>query len=120
MADSMKNSLTILIRRCPYGQIHAAEALRHMGGALGDGIQTNVLLVDDGVYVAHDGHNPAESGFTSLVEPLAKGIAKGARVYMHIPSAQVRGLLPLGPSSRSVQRDEQSPANPSGAGSEGE
>lgn len=88
-----KNSLTLLIRRSPYGQIHATEAIRHMGGALGDGIQTNVLLVDDGVYVARDGQNAATTGFTSLVDPLAKGIAKGARVYMHISSAQARGLL---------------------------
>lgn len=89
----MKNSLTILIRRAPYGQIHVAEALRHMGGALSDGIQTTVLLVDSGVYVARDGQDTGETGFTSLVEPLAKGIAKGARVYMHLPSAQARGLL---------------------------
>lgn len=89
----MNHSLAILIRRTPYGQIHAAEAIRHMGGALGDGIQTNVLLVDDGVYTAHEGQNPGETGFTSLADALAKGIAKGARVYLHLPSAQARGLL---------------------------
>ncbi len=88
-----KNSLTILIRRPPYGQIHAAEAIRHLGGALGEGIQTNVLLVDDGVYVARDRQDAGNTGFTSLTEPLAKSIAKGARVYLHIPSAQARGLL---------------------------
>ena len=89
----MKNSLSILIRRPPYGQIHAAEAIRHMGGALGDGIQTNVLLVDDGVYAARGGQDTGTTAFTSLADPLAKGIAKGARVYMHVPSAQMRGLL---------------------------
>ncbi len=88
-----KNSLTILIRRPPYGQIHAAEAIRHMGGALGEAIQTNVLLVDDGVYVARDGQDAGSTAWTSLVQPLAKGIAKGARVYLHAPSAQARGLL---------------------------
>jgi sulfur relay (sulfurtransferase) DsrF/TusC family protein len=88
-----KNSLAILIRRPPYGQIHAAEAIRHLGGALGEALQTNVLLVDDGVYVARAGQDASNTGFTSLVEPLAKSIAKGARVYMHVPSAQARGLL---------------------------
>ncbi len=87
-----KNSLTILIRRPPYGQIHAAEAIRHMGGAL-EALQTNVLLVDDGVYVARDGQDAGSTGWTSLVAPLAKGMAKGARVYLHTPSAQARGLL---------------------------
>jgi sulfur relay (sulfurtransferase) DsrF/TusC family protein len=67
--------------------------LRHLGGALGDGIQTTVLLVDDGVYVARAGQDAGNTDFTSLVEPLAKSIAKGARVYMHVPSAQARGLL---------------------------
>ena len=89
----MKNSLCILIRRPPYGQIHAAEAIRHMGGALGEGIQTNLLLVDDGVYVARDRQDVGSTAWTSLVQPLAKGIAKGARVYLHTPSAQARGLL---------------------------
>jgi len=88
-----KNSLAILIRRPPYGQIHAAEAIRHMGGALGDGIQTNVLLVDDGVYVARDGQDVGNTAWTSLVEPLAKAIAKGAHIYLHTPSAHARGLL---------------------------
>ena len=88
-----KNSLAILIRRPPYGQIHAAEAIRHMGGALGEGIQTTVLLVDDGVYVARDGQDVGNTAWTSLIPPLAKGIAKGARVYLHTPSAQARGLL---------------------------
>lgn len=88
-----KNSLTILIRRPPYGQIHAAEAIRHLGGALGEGIQTNVLLVDDGVYVARDGQDAGNTAWTSLVPPLAKAVAKGARVYLHTPSAQARGLL---------------------------
>ena len=89
----MKNSLALLIRRPPYGQIHAAEAIRHMGGALGEGILTNVLLVDDGVYVARDGQDVSGTAWTSLVQPLAKGIAKGAHVYLHTPSAQARGLL---------------------------
>jgi len=89
----MKNSLAILIRRPPYGQIHAAEAVRHMGGALGEGLQTSMLLVDDGVYVARDGQDVSGTAWTNLVEPLAKGIAKGARVYLHTPSAQARGLL---------------------------
>ncbi len=89
----MKNSLCILIRRPPYGQIHAAEAVRHLGGALAEGIPTNVLLVDDGVYVARDGQDVGSTPWTALVAPLTKGIANGARVYVHTPSAQTRGLL---------------------------
>ncbi|MBI5031885.1 MAG: DsrE family protein [Chloroflexi bacterium] len=88
-----KSSLAILIRRSPYGQIHAAEAIRHLGGALGEGIQTSVVLVNDGVYVARDGQDVGNTAWTPLIPPLAKAIAKGARVYVHTPSAQARGLL---------------------------
>jgi len=89
----VKNSLCILIRRPPYGQIHAAEAIRHIGGALAEGIQTSVVLIDDGVYVARDGQEVGNTAWTSLIPPLAKAMAKGAHVYLHTPSAQTRGLL---------------------------
>ncbi len=89
----MSQSLCILIRRAPYGQIHAAEALRHAGGALAEGIDTRVLLMDDGVYVAREEQDGAESAWTPLAPLLPKFIAKGARVFAHAPSAQARGLL---------------------------
>ena len=48
---------------------------------------------DDGVYVARDGQDVAGTAWTSLVQPLAKGMAKGVRVYLHTPSAQARRQL---------------------------
>lgn len=89
----MENSLCILIRRPPYGQIHAAEAIRHIAGALNEGIPTTVLLSDDGVYVARDGQQVGETAWTALAPALLKTIAKGARVLIHAPSAQTRGLV---------------------------
>lgn len=89
----MKNSLCILIRRPPYGQIHTAEAIRHLNGALAAGIQTSAILIDDGVYVARDGQDTGDTGWTSLASALLKPLAKGARVFVHAPSAQARGLL---------------------------
>jgi uncharacterized protein involved in oxidation of intracellular sulfur len=89
----METTLCILLRRPPYGQIYAAEAIRHMGGALAEGIQTNLVLVDDGVYVARDGQNASATNWTPLIPALAKVMAKGARVWVHTPSARARGLL---------------------------
>lgn len=89
----MENSLCILIRRPPYGQIHAAEAIRHIAGALNEGFSTTVLLSDDGVYVARDGQLVGDTAWTPLAPALLKTIAKGARVLIHAPSAQTRGLL---------------------------
>jgi len=90
----MKNSLCILIRRPPYGQIHAAEAIRHSGGALAEGLATRVVLLDDGVYVAREGQNCGGTGWTVLAPELMKMIAKGAQVLVHTPSAHARGLGP--------------------------
>jgi uncharacterized protein involved in oxidation of intracellular sulfur len=89
----MKESLCVLIRRPPYGQIHASEAIRHVGGALNEGIQTSVVLIDDGVYVARDGQNMGDTAWTPLAPALLKSMTKGARVFVHMPSAQSRGLL---------------------------
>jgi len=88
----MEYSISILIRHAPYGRIDAAEAIRHAGGAISEGIRTHVLLVDDGVYVARVGHDPDGTAWTSLIPPLSKALANGTRVYVHAPSAQVRGL----------------------------
>jgi uncharacterized protein involved in oxidation of intracellular sulfur len=89
----VETTLCILLRRPPYGQIHAAEAIRHLGGALAEGIQTNLVLIDDGVYVARDGQNANGTDWTALIPALAKAMAKGARVWVHTPSARERGLL---------------------------
>jgi len=87
------NSLCILIRHAPYSQVHAAEALRHAGGALAEGIAVSLLLSGDGVHVARDGQNVSDSGFTALSPVLRTLLAKGVRVYVHNSSAQARGLL---------------------------
>ncbi len=89
----MKESLCVLIRRPPYGQIHAAEAVRHVGGALAEGIQTSVVFIDDGVYVLRDGQNMGDTAWTPLAPALLKALAKGARLFVHTPSAHTRGLL---------------------------
>lgn len=89
----MSQSLCILIRRPPYGQIHAAEALRHAGGALAEGIDTRILLIDDGVNVARAGQDGAGGAWTPLAPLLPKIVAKGVRVFAHAPSVQARGLL---------------------------
>ena len=89
----MDNSLCVLIRRPPYGEIHAAEGIRHAGGALAEGMQTRIVLIDDGVYVARDGQLMGGTAWIALAPALMKVIAKGARVFVHTPSAQARGLL---------------------------
>lgn len=88
----MKNSLCILIRRPPFGQIHAAEAVRHLGGALAEKLDACTVLMDDGIFVARAGQDVASTDWTALSPVWSQHLAKGARLYVHAPSARARGL----------------------------
>ena len=87
-------TLAILVRQAPYTTIGPAEAVRHAGGALADGWEVSLLLVDDGVYLAREGQSTGQTGFVSLSGALTKAMAKGARVMLLDRSAQIRGVVP--------------------------
>lgn len=93
------DSMCIVIRKAPYGSLSAAEGVRHLVGAAAGGMQVTAVLVDDGVYVAKHGHDPDDTGWTSLSVILQQALAQAAAsgspriyVYVHRPSAQQRGL----------------------------
>jgi len=52
-----------------------------------------VVLVDDGVYAARTGQDATGTGWTALSPVWAQQLAKGVQLYVHAPSARVRGLL---------------------------
>jgi sulfur relay (sulfurtransferase) complex TusBCD TusD component (DsrE family) len=86
--------LAILVRQAPYTTLGPAEAVRHAGGALADGWDVRLLLVDDGVHLARDGQAAGQTGYVSLSGALSKVIAKGARVLLLDRSAAMRGVVP--------------------------
>lgn len=93
----MDRSICVLISQAPYGTVHAAEGVRHVNGALAQGFQATMLLVDDGVWVARPGQQPGETGFTSLSDAVVSALAAGGpvpRVAVHRPSLEARGLTP--------------------------
>jgi sulfur relay (sulfurtransferase) DsrF/TusC family protein len=85
--------LCILVRQAPYTTISAAEAVRHAGGALAEGLAVNVLLVDEGVFLACESQNAGQTGFVSLSGALRKIMDKGAKVLVLDVSAEMYGLL---------------------------
>jgi len=89
-----RKQLAILVRQAPYTTIGPAEAVRHAGGALADGWDVRLLLVDDGVYLARDGQAAGQTGYISLSGALSKVMAKGALVMLLDRSAQLRGVVP--------------------------
>ena len=88
----------MIIRRAPYGTIHAAEAVRHINGALSNGLETVVILVEDGVHLAKKNQRADAVGWTSLSNTIVQAI-KGKnghllKLYLHDESARSRGLTP--------------------------
>ena len=64
------DNLLVILRKPPYGIIHAAEAVRHAGGASGFDYNATLYLIDSGVYSAKQGQDAGDSGFLSLGESL--------------------------------------------------
>lgn len=85
--------LCILVSHAPYTTVGSAEAVRHAGGALAEGLTVNLLLMDEGVFLACEGQDAGQTGFVSLSAALRKVMDKGAKVSMLDVSAEMYGLL---------------------------
>ncbi len=91
----MGNSVTVLLRKAPYGSVYAAEGFRSMMGIGVFEMDIAVVLVDDGVYTLVKGQDPAALD----MKPLGDGFPMLAdfgveRFYVHDESLQERGLTP--------------------------
>lgn len=100
--SGMCKTLCVVVRQPPYGRLAAAEAVRHLAGALASGLRAVGLLVDDGVYLAKAGQLPVAGGWTDLSRALADllaqssaapdGTARRVDLWVHGPSLRSRGL----------------------------
>ncbi|GAB6171902.1 hypothetical protein JCM15765_13800 [Paradesulfitobacterium aromaticivorans] len=91
----MAKSVCILVRRAPYGVIQAAEAVRHINGAVANGFAATAVFADDGIYVLKVGQDAGNTSFTSLGGALNDTLAKPeprAQILVHRTSAEARGL----------------------------
>jgi sulfur relay (sulfurtransferase) DsrF/TusC family protein len=75
------NKLAIILRRPPYGDINAAEAVRHALGAVGEEIEVSLLLLDSGILLAKENQNDTGTGMTNLGAALKDCIDMGVNVY---------------------------------------
>ncbi len=58
--------IAMILRKPPYGDINAAEAVRHaLGGVSGD-FEVSLIMTDGGVLLARKGQDETGSGFTNL------------------------------------------------------
>lgn len=91
----MGNTVTVLMRKAPYGSVYAAEGFRSIMGIGVFEMDVSVLFVDDGVYALVKGQNPAGLD----MKPLGDGFPMLAdfdvnRFYVHDQSLSERGLTP--------------------------
>jgi sulfur relay (sulfurtransferase) DsrF/TusC family protein len=58
--------IAMILRKPPYGDINAAEAVRHaLGGVSGD-FKVSLIMTDGGVLLAKKGQDDTGTGFTNL------------------------------------------------------
>ncbi len=115
--DAVPKTMCVILRQSPYGRLDAAEAIRHLSGALANGLSPVGLLVDDGVYLAKTGQR-VSGGWINLSTSLADLLSKiggsadeeitRAVVAVHEPSLRLRGLVEtdLAPGCRVVDDAE--------------
>ncbi len=79
-----------MITTAPYGVERAYSALRFALTSILEGIDINIFLIEDGVYVGKKNQNPA--GVPNYLEYLKNCIESGATVKVCGPCCSARGL----------------------------
>ncbi|MFZ6017477.1 MAG: DsrE family protein [Nitrospirota bacterium] len=74
------SKVAMILRKPPYGDINAAEAVRYaMGGV--DELKVILVMVDGGVLLVRKGQDESGTGFTNLETALKDCIDMGVEVY---------------------------------------
>ena len=87
-------TVAVVLKRPPYGQIEGAEAVRHALGAASGELTVRLLLVDGGVLLARSGQETAGGGLTNLGDALQDCLQLGVSVYAEQASLQVHAVAP--------------------------
>jgi predicted peroxiredoxin len=73
--------IAMILRKPPYGDINAAEAVRHALGAASGDIKVSLVLVDGGVLLSRKGQDDTGTGFTNLESTLKDCVEMGVEVF---------------------------------------
>jgi predicted peroxiredoxin len=84
--------VAMMLKRSPYGDINAAEAVRHALGAVSFEINVDLILVDGGVLLAKKGQDDTGTGFANLEGVLKDCLDMGVSVYADIASLKARDV----------------------------
>lgn len=84
------STIAIILKRSPYGDINAAEAVRHALGAVSFEMSADLILVEGGVLLAKKGQDDTGTGFTNLESTLKDCLEMGVSVYADVASLKVQ------------------------------
>ena len=85
-------NVAMILKRSPYGDINAAEAVRHALGAVSFEMGVDLILVAGGVLLAKKGQDDTGTGFTNLESALKDCVDMGVSVYADIASLKAQGV----------------------------
>jgi sulfur relay (sulfurtransferase) DsrF/TusC family protein len=74
-------SISIILRRPPYGTVDASEAIRHALGGVTEDMEVKLLLVDGGVNAARRGQDVSQTEYLNAGEGVQDCIDMGVLVY---------------------------------------
>jgi predicted peroxiredoxin len=87
-------SISIILRRPPYGTVDAAEAVRHALGGITEDMEVHLLLLDGGVNAARKGQDTGSTGFAGIEEGINDCIDMGVTVCVDADSMKEAGIGP--------------------------
>jgi predicted peroxiredoxin len=73
-------SISIILKRPPYGMVDASEAIRHALGGITDDMEVRLILVAGGVHAARKGHDTSATEYMSIEEGIKDCIDMGVVV----------------------------------------
>jgi sulfur relay (sulfurtransferase) DsrF/TusC family protein len=74
-------SISIILRRPPYGTVDASEALRHALGGVTDDMEVKLLLLGGGVHAARKGQDASQTEYLNAGDGIQDCIDMGVAVY---------------------------------------
>lgn len=85
-------SISIILRKAPYGTVDAAEAIRHALGGATEEMEVYLILLDGGVNAARRGQVVSSTGYLSIGEGIGDCIDMDVVVAVDRKSAEAAGL----------------------------
>jgi sulfur relay (sulfurtransferase) DsrF/TusC family protein len=85
-------SISIILRRPPYGTTDASEAVRHSLGAITEDMAVKLILLDGGVTTAKKGQDTDSTEYLNMESGIVDCMDMGAEVYVDELSIKEAGL----------------------------